>query len=270
MKKVVIGALAHVDAGKTTLSESLLYQTHIIKECGRVDNGNAYLDTHEQERKRGITIFSSEAQFDYGDTQFMWVDTPGHIDFSAEMERTLQVLDYAIIVINGLDGVQSHTLTIWKLLEQYHISVFLFVNKMDMSYFSQEELMDNIKTKLSENCLNFQSDDLFENMAMCSDLLLNEYIDKKTIGKSLIIDEIHARHIFPCYFGSAIKMTGIDDFLKGLSLYTKSQDYSHEFGARVFKITHDESGNRLTHIKLTGGSLKVKDRLLDDVKIDQI
>lgn len=271
MKKIVIGVVAHVDAGKTTLSESMLYKTHVIRNVGRVDNGDTYLDSNQQERQRGITIFLAEAKFQYHDTEFIWVDTPGHIDFSTEMERTLQVLDYAIVVINGLDGVQSHTMTIWKLLEHYQVPTFIFINKMDISHLTTDQLMNNMKEKISDNCIDFTNqDEIYELMALCSETLLNEYVENQSINQSLIIDEILQRHLFPCFFGSALKMNGIEELLNGLSKYTQSKEYSSDFGARVYKITHDEQGNRLTHLKMTGGTLRVKEKISQDEKIDQI
>ncbi len=271
MKKIVIGVLAHVDAGKTTLSESILYLTKTIRSLGRVDNGNTLLDYNNQEKKRGITIFLAQSQFDYQNTKFVWVDTPGHIDFSTEMERTLKVLDYAIIVINGLDGVQAHTLTIWNLLKHYHIPCFIFVNKMDITHLSKEELMNNIQHHFHDQCLDFSLslDSFYESLAMCSDNLLNNYMENQVIDLKLIQEEIKNRHVFPCFFGSALKLEGIEELLQGIDTYSLNHEYPQEFGAIVYKVTRD-GHDRLTHVKITGGSLKTKMNVSDKEKVDQI
>lgn len=261
MKKLVIGILAHVDAGKTTLAESILYLSGSIRKLGRVDHKNAFLDNYELERARGITIFSKQARFTYNDMEVNLLDTPGHVDFSAEMERTLQVLDYAILVISGSDGVQGHTETLWKLLDRYKIPTFLFINKMDLEVADRHTLMNEIKKKLNEACLDFSDDNdeiFLENVAMCDEKLLNKYIESGSIEYSDIIELICQRKVFPCYFGSALKIEGVEEFLNGLNRYTSSKKYPQAFGAKVYKITRDEQGTRLTHIKVTGGSLKVK------------
>ncbi len=261
MKKLVIGILAHVDAGKTTLAESILYLSGSIRKLGRVDHKNAFLDNNELERARGITIFSKQARFSYKDLEVNLLDTPGHVDFSAEMERTLQVLDYAILVISGSDGVQGHTETLWKLLTRYKIPTFLFINKMDLQVTDRKTLMNEVKKKLDEGCIDFtdDSDEVFmENVAMCDEKLLNKYIDSGSIDDSDIIDLIAHRKVFPCYFGSALKIDGVEEFLDGINCYTRPKQYPQAFGAKVYKITRDEQGNRLTHLKVTGGSLKVK------------
>lgn len=265
-KKLVIGILAHVDAGKTTLSESMLYQSGSIRKLGRVDKGDAFLDTYELERERGITIFSKQAQLSIDDLQITLLDTPGHVDFSAEMERTLQVLDYAILVISGADGVQGHTETLWKLLERYHIPVFLFINKMDQNGTDEAALMNELKKRLDENCVDFSqtdTDELNESIAMCSEALLEQYLESGEIEDSQIRNLIRKRNLFPCYFGSALKVTGVDEFMRGIMNYTEVATESEEakFGAKVYKISRDDQGNRLTYIKVTSGCLKVKDLL---------
>lgn len=265
-KKLVIGILAHVDAGKTTLSESMLYQSGSIRKLGRVDKGDAFLDTYELERERGITIFSKQAQLSIDDLQITLLDTPGHVDFSAEMERTLQVLDYAILVISGADGVQGHTETLWKLLERYHIPVFLFINKMDQNGTAEAVLMNELKKRLDENCVDFSqtdTDELNESIAMCSEALLEQYLESGEIEDTQIRNLIRKRNLFPCYFGSALKVTGVDEFMRGIMNYTEVATESEEakFGAKVYKISRDDQGNRLTYIKVTSGCLKVKDLL---------
>lgn len=265
-KKLVIGILAHVDAGKTTLSESMLYQSGSIRKLGRVDKGDAFLDTYELERERGITIFSKQAQLSIDDLQITLLDTPGHVDFSAEMERTLQVLDYAILVISGADGVQGHTETLWKLLERYHIPVFLFINKMDQNGTDEAALMNELKKRLDENCVDFSQtdrDELNESIAMCSEALLEQYLESGEIEDTQTRNLIRKRNLFPCYFGSALKVTGVDEFMRGIMNYTEVATESEEakFGAKVYKISRDDQGNRLTYIKVTSGCLKVKDLL---------
>jgi small GTP-binding protein len=275
-KKLVIGILAHVDAGKTTLSESLLYLSGKIAKLGRVDNKNAYLDTFELERARGITIFSKQAIFDIGETQITLLDTPGHVDFSAEMERTLQVLDYAVLVISGADGVQGHTKTLWRLLELYQIPVFIFVNKMDQNGTDQEKLIQDIKKQLSDHCIEFgqaETEGFYDQLAMCEEGLMEAYLETGLIEAIKIKTAISERKIFPCFFGSALKLEGIEELMQGIETYARIPCYPDEFGAKIFKITRDEQGNRLTHMKLTGGTLKVKDALTNHVweeKVNQI
>ena len=267
MKKLVIGILAHVDAGKTTLSEGLLYLCGGIRKIGRVDHGDAFLDTYELEKERGITIFSKQALLKTDDMEVSLLDTPGHVDFSAEMERTLQVLDYAILVINGMDGVQSHTMTLWRLLERYQIPTFLFVNKMDQQGTDHDALLADLKNHLHENCVDFGktegaeegfSSEQMENIAVCDEKLLEKYLEtgEVTVAESAAL--IAQRKVFPCFFGSALKMEGVEEFLNGLRTYTKEPKHRETFGAKVFKIARDEQGNRLTYMKITGGSLKVK------------
>lgn len=260
MKNIVIGILAHVDAGKTTLSEAMLYQTGAIRNLGRVDHKNAFLDTDIQERDRGITIFSKQAEMTYKDTKLMLLDTPGHVDFSAEMERTLQVLDYAVLVISGREGVQGHTVTLWKLLQKYEIPVFLFINKMDLEGADRAQILEELQSSLSAGCLDFE--DLEEEQAaMCEEGLLEEYLETGHISVPSIRNSISNRKIFPCYFGSALRMSGVEGFLDGIVQFTKKPSYSQQFGARIYKITRDPQGMRLTHMKITGGTLSVKETL---------
>lgn len=270
MKKLVIGILAHVDAGKTTLSEELLYLCGEIRKIGRVDHGDAFLDTYELEKERGITIFSKQALLKTENMEVTLLDTPGHVDFSAEMERTLQVLDYAILVINGMDGVQSHTMTLWRLLERYQIPTFLFVNKMDQQGTDHDALLNDLKQHLHENCVDFgrtQDTDYgmyeltpeqLENIAVCEEDLLETYLETDIVEDRDIVRLIIQRKIFPCYFGSALKEKGVKDFWNGVQKYTAEPKRPTEFGAKVFKIARDEQGNRLTYMKITGGNLKVK------------
>lgn len=272
MKQIVLGILAHVDAGKTTLSESLLYRSGMIRKLGRVDHKDAFLDYDAQERDRGITIFSKQAVLKWKDTEINLLDTPGHVDFSCEMERTLQVLDAAVLVINGQDGVQIHTETIWDLLEHYRLPVFIFINKMDISFKDREELLSELQTKLSVSCLDLTEgiDSNMEKIALSDEDLLEDYLQNQTIEKSKIRKAIAERKIFPCYFGSALKMDKVDRLLDDLDDLTERIDYSDEFKAKVYKISRDESGNRLTHIKITGGILKAKQKLSETEKVDQI
>jgi small GTP-binding protein domain len=261
--QLVVGIFAHVDAGKTTLAESILYSTGAIQKAGRVDHKDAFLDTHELERERGITIFSKQAKFSMGTITVTLMDTPGHVDFSAETERTLQVLDYAILVINGMDGVQGHTVTLWELLKHHNIPVFVFINKMDQEGADKEELLAEIQTRLDANCLDFceKEDVLRENLAMCSESVMEQYLESGKIETKDVRELIESRQAFPCYFGSALKMEGVDAFLAGLEEYMQEKPYADEFGAKVYKVSRDEQGNRLTHMKVTGGSLKVKQLL---------
>ena len=276
MRKLVLGILAHVDAGKTTLSESILYTSGTIRKLGRVDNKDAFLDTNRLERERGITIFSKQAVFLLGDRKVTLLDTPGHVDFAAEMERTLSVLDYAVLVVSGADGVQGHTMTLWRLLKRYHVPVFLFVNKMDQDGTDKVRLLQEIKEKLSGNCVDFTQnigDAFYDALAMCEEEAMEQYLETESVEDDLIRKMIQKRIIFPCYFGSALKVEGVEELLKGLEQYTAEPDNSQkpgtkdsliqesgvpEFGAKVFKIARDEQGNRLTFLKITEGSLAVK------------
>ena len=258
--QLVVGIFAHVDAGKTTLAESILYSTGAIKKAGRVDHKDAFLDTHELERERGITIFSKQAQFSIGKMKITLMDTPGHIDFSAETERTLQVLDYAILVINGMDGMQGHTATLWELLKHHQIPVFIFINKMDQEGTNRENILAEMQMRLDEGCIDFSESQeiLKENLAMSDEDAMEQYLESGDIEAATISRLIEARRIFPCYFGSALKMVGMTAFLTGLEQYMKEKEYASQFGAKIYKISRDEKGNRLTHMKITGGSLKVK------------
>ena len=286
-KHICTGLLAHVDAGKTTLSEAILYTTGTIRKLGRVDNKDAFLDTYQLERARGITIFSKQAELTLGNTAVTLLDTPGHVDFSAEMERTLQVLDYAALVINGADGVQGHTETLWRLLKRYRIPVFLFVNKMDQPGTDREALLSGLKRRLdsavtdftgvtagTDGILSYRGDrengeEIFEEISMAGEELLEEYLERGILSVDPVRRAVKERRLFPCYFGSALKLTGVEEFLKGLETFTAGTGYSREFGARVFKISRDSQGNRLTHLKITGGSLKVKS-FLDQEQTEKV
>lgn len=276
MKKIVFGILAHVDAGKTTLSESLLYISGKIRKMGRVDNRDAYLDNYELEKVRGITIFSKQATFEVDDIEITLLDTPGHVDFSTEMERTLQVLDYAILVISGADGVQGHTKTLWRLLALYKIPVFIFINKMDQIVPNKENLMLELKKHLSDSCIDFgqsSADGFYDQVAMCDEALLEAYLETSRIENSQISAAIRERKLFPCFFGSALKLEGIEALMQGIVKYSEIPCYPEKFGAKVFKIGRDEQGNRLTYMKITGGKLKVKDIVTNGIweeKINQI
>ena len=260
MKKTVIGILAHVDAGKTTLSEALLYTAGQLKKLGRVDNKSAFLDNYELERRRGITIFSKQAVFRTENTEITLLDTPGHIDFSSEAERTLQVQDYAVLVISARDGVQPHTETLWRLLLRYNVPVFIFVNKMDLEGSDKNRVLAELKKHLSENCADFTAsdDEICENAAFCNEKLMEKYIEEGSLSDVEIAKAIRERNIFPCWFGSALKLDGVAEFIEGLEKYTLQTEYRPEFGARVFKIARDPQGNRLTYMKITGGSLKAR------------
>ena len=263
MKKIVVGVLAHVDSGKTTLSEALLYQSGNINKLGRVDHRDSFLDTFSLERDRGITIFSKQAVLKYKDTEFTLLDTPGHVDFSAETERTLQVLDYAILVISGTDGIQSHTQTLWKLLAKYNVPCFIFINKMDLEGADQNRILTELKAKFSDGCVDFgcsNINDLYENIAVCDEKLLNQYYENEALNKNDIISCIKERKIFPCLFGSALKLNGVEEFLDCLYSYTDMPIYGNAFAGKVYKISEDK-GQRLTFLKVTGGSLKVKEIL---------
>ncbi len=262
MKKQVIGILAHVDAGKTTLSEALLYTTGKIKKLGRVDWRNTYLDTHELERERGITIFSKQAVIESDSLHITLLDTPGHVDFSAETERTLSVLDYAILVISGIDGVQAHTETLWHLLEKYHVPTFVFVTKMDLAVSDKAALMQGLTNDLSTGCVDFADADRDEHIAMTEEEVLETYLETGAVANEDIARLIAERKVFPCFLGSGLKLDGVGELLAALEQYTIEKTYPAEpFGARVYKISHDKNGTRLTHLKLTGGSLSVRQPL---------
>ena len=264
MKRLVIGILAHVDAGKTTLSEAMLYLTGRIRKLGRVDTKDAFLDTFALERARGITIFSKQAFLSLKEAEVTLVDTPGHVDFSAEMERTLQILDYAVLVISAADGIQGHTKTLWSLLKKYHVPTFIFVNKMDQPGMVKEDIFEKITKELSEHCVDFSNidtEEFHDSIAMCDEGAMEEFLEKGRVSLECIRDLIGNRNLFPCYFGSALRLEGIQALLNGISEYSCNKDYPKEFGARVYKIARDDSKNRLTYMKITGGKLQVRDIL---------
>ena len=276
MKKLVVGILAHVDAGKTTLSEALLYESGALRRLGRVDHRDAFLDTDAMERERGITIFSKQAVLPVGDTEITLLDTPGHVDFSAEAERTLQVLDCAILVISGTDGVQAHTRTLWRLLERYHVPAFLFINKMDLAGAARAAVLEQLKEKLSGGVVDFSGarDEAFrEEAAVCDEAVLERYLDTGELTDADLTEMIGSRKLFPCWFGAALKLEGVGGFLECLARYAPIPDYPADFGARIFKIARDGQGNRLTYLKVTGGKLRVKTVLTNrrpDLPEDQV
>ena len=270
MKKITVGILAHVDAGKTTCIESMLYDSGVIRKPGRVDHRDTVLDYDEEERGHGITIYAKEAHFNWKNTEVFVIDTPGHVDFSAEMERSLQILDLAIILINGQDGVQSHTETIWKCLEHNHIPAIIFVNKMDISHYSEEELLKDLQNHCSDMCMAWNSADRMDSLAMVSDEMLEEYTETGKITDDKVVNALYERKFFPVLFGSALKNEGVKELLDLIDDFSRDIDYPEEFGARVYKVSEDEQGNRLTHVKITGGLLKTKTRLSDEEKVDQI
>ncbi len=277
-KHICLGILAHVDAGKTTLSESMLYTSGSIRKMGRVDHKDAFLDTYDLERSRGITIFSKQAVFSWKDMRITLLDTPGHVDFSAEMERTLQVLDYAVLVISGADGVQGHTETLWRLLGEYKIPVFLFVNKMDQAGTDREYVLAELKKRFGDHCIDFEkvfgsegSEEAAEQLAMCDEGLLEQYLENGELPREQVADLISQRRVFPCYFGSALHTEGVEELLDALESLTEERQYPAKFGAKVYKIGRDEQGNRLTYLKVTGGSIKVREIITDtEEKINQI
>ncbi|MCM1184190.1 MAG: TetM/TetW/TetO/TetS family tetracycline resistance ribosomal protection protein [Roseburia sp.] len=261
--KLTIGILAHVDSGKTTLAESMLFLSGSIRKPGRVDHRDAFLDTYELERTRGITIFSKQALFKIGEKEIFLLDTPGHVDFSAEMERTLQVLDYAILVVSGTDGVQGHTQTLWRLLKRYDIPVFVFINKMDQPGNDRDRLLREIQEQLDFRCIPFDlkegyGEAFFEAVAMCDEGLMEQYLERGILDSGQIREGISARRIFPCFFGSALKQEGVEEFLRGMETFTVCREYPEKFAARVYKIARDEQNNRLTYMKITGGCLRTK------------
>ena len=273
MENIVMGILAHVDAGKTTLSEGMLYLSGTVRKLGRVDHKDAFLDTYSLERDRGITIFSKQAVFSLGNRRINLLDTPGHVDFSAEMERTLQVLDYAVLVISGADGVQGHTETLWKLLKLYEIPTFIFINKMDQPGTDRESLLTELKERLDERCIVFgkgKNVESLEEIAMTDEAVLDYFMEHETVRNEDICRLIRERKIFPCYFGSALKLDGVQELLAGFEEYMKPFDGKKEFGARVFKISRDDKGERLTFLKVTGGKLVVKMPINKEEKINQI
>ena len=272
-KHICAALLAHVDAGKTTLSEALLYESGVIRTRGRVDHKDAFLDTSPLERERGITIFSKQACFSYGNMDVTMLDTPGHVDFSSEMERTLQVIDYAVLIISGTDGVQGHTETVWKLLQKYRIPTFFFVNKMDLPGADKAAVLKELQAKLSPYCVDFTEEEelLCENVAMCEETLLETYLEEGTFDlKKEVRRLVSGTLLYPCYFGSALQNEGVEALLEGLESYTKMPEYQKEFAGKVYKITRDDGGQRLTHMKLTGGELKLRDEIEGIGKVNEI
>ena len=255
-----IGLLAHVDAGKTTLSEALLYQSGARRTLGRVDHRDAFLDTHDLERARGITIFSKQARIETANLEITLVDTPGHADFAAEAERTMPILDCAVLVISGTDGIQAHTVTLWRLLERYSVPVFLFINKMDLPGKEKKDILAELQSRLSPGCIDFgvSRDEIDEAAAMCDEALLENYLETGTVTDANLRGLIEGRKVFPCCFGSALKLQGVDELLDLLDTYAPQKKYPAAFGAKVYKISRDPQGTRLTWLKITGGSLKVR------------
>ena len=260
-KRLVAGILAHVDAGKTTLSEAMLYQSGALRRLGRVDHQDAFLDTDHMERERGITIFSKQAELSLPWGTMTLLDTPGHVDFSTEAERTLRVLDCAILVISGTDGVQAHTRTLWRLLERYGVPVFIFVNKMDLAGAKRGALLADLKRSLDDACVDLTTPHWAEEAAVCDEAVLERYLETGEVSDRDVAALVAERKLFLCFFGSALKVEGVDAFLEGLSRFASAPRYPEEFGARVFKIARDPQGNRLTYLKVTGGTLRVKDLL---------
>jgi len=276
MKHIVAGIIAHVDAGKTTLSESLLYRAGELRKLGRVDNGDAFLDSDDLEKKHGITIFSHQANLHYHNLDLTLLDTPGHVDFASQTEAVLSVLDYAILVISATDGIQGHTRTLWRLLERYHVPTFVFVNKMDMDRADKQQVLDQLQTVFSQGCIDFStgktelSDDANEEIAMRNDTVLESFLDIGNLDEDTVQQMIKRREVFPCYFGAALKVAGIDPFLDGIERWTRETEVKPDFAARVFKISHDEKGERLTWVRVTGGTLATKAILLEDQKANQL
>lgn len=270
MKKLTIGILAHVDAGKTTCAEGLLYTSGALKQMGRVDHGDTVLDYDAQERQHGITIYAKETHFHWKNTEVYVIDTPGHVDFSSEMERTLQVLDLAVVLINGQDGVQSHTRTIQQCLKQYHVPAVIFVNKMDISHLTEAELMQDLHKEWGDSCIQWNTADRDENLAMLNEQMLDEYTETGSISEGEIQHAFYQRECFPVLFGSALKLDGIQGLADLINFLSLEREYPSSFGAVVYKVSEDEKGNRLTHLKITGGTLKAKQKINDTAKVDQI
>lgn len=272
MKHIVTGIVAHVDAGKTTLSEALLYKAGQLRKLGRVDNGDAFLDSDDLEKKRGITIFSHQANLQYDNLKLTLLDTPGHVDFASQTEQVLSVLGYAILVVSATDGVQGYTKTLWNLLQNYQIPTFIFVNKIDAAGVDQTQVLEELQNKLSPGCIAFNdlTDDTYEEIALQDDDILNQFLESGALSDDTVRHMIQKRQIFPCYFGSALKISGIDEFLQGFENWTNESTYDDTFGAKVFKISHDENDERLTWIKVTGGILHNKDVLFKDQKANQV
>ena len=261
MKRLVIGILAHVDSGKTTLSEALLYRSGALRKLGRVDHRDAFLDTDALERSRGITIFSKQALLRLPEAELTLLDTPGHVDFSAEAERALQVMDYAILVVSGTDGVQSHTETLWRLLERYRVPVFIFVNKLDLAGADRSARLSELRARFGSGCVDLSAPDSADDLALCSEELFEAITSGRAPTYAQLAAAISARGLFPCFFGAALKLEGVDELLGALGRYTEPLPPRGEFGARIFKVTRAEGGERLTWLKVTGGALRVKSEL---------
>lgn len=279
MKHIVAGIIAHVDAGKTTLSEALLYRSGALRQLGRVDNGDAFLDPDDLEKQRGITIFSHQASLQHGDLDLTLLDTPGHVDFASQTEQVLSVLDYAILVVSATDGIQGYTRTLWRLLQHYRVPTFIFVNKMDADTADRERVLAQLQQVFSPGCIAFNDETTadgaipaasYEDLAMQDDAVLADFLDSGTVADATVRQMIQARQVFPCYFGAALKLAGIDSLLAGLEQWTQAVTYPAEFGAKVFKISHDDKGERLTWLRLTGGVLANKDVILDEQKVNQL
>ncbi len=284
MKHIVTGIVAHVDAGKTTLSEALLYRAGALRKLGRVDNGDAFLDTDALEKQRGITIFSHQANLDYHDVSLNLLDTPGHVDFASQTEQVLSVLDYAVLVVSATDGIQGYTRTLWRLLERYHVPTFIFVNKMDAVVADGDAMLSQLQATLSAGCIAFNAPDgeneapsdaaipasSIEDVAMQNDDVLTAYLETGTLSDDAVRRMISDRELFPVYFGAALKLTGVDALMAGIERWTQPAQLTDQFGAKVFKITHDEQGERLTWLRLTGGELHPKDNLLGEQKVNQL
>ena len=267
-KNITLGLVAHVDSGKTTLTEAMLVGAGALRQAGRVDHGDAFLDTHALERSRGITIFAKEARLTLPHTELTLLDTPGHADFGAEMERTLSVLDYALLIISGTDGVQAHTETLWRLLERYRLPVFIFINKMDRPGADRDGILENLQQKLSPACLPADAEE--ETLALCNEGLMQEYLEGGTLTAECLAAAVARREWFPCFWGAALRQEGITGLLEGLDRLTLPPAYLPDFAARVYKISTDPQGNRLTHLKVTGGTLRVRMPLPNGEKITQI
>lgn len=270
MKQLTTGIIAHVDAGKTTLSEAMMYKSGNLRKLGRVDNGDAFLDSDNLEKKRGITIFSHEAKITTDNMEITLLDTPGHVDFGAQTENVLSVLDYAILVISASDGVTSYTRQLWRMLEKRNIPVFIFVNKMDMAGINKDEVLADIQKNLNQNCVDFGESDFLENVAASDEQLLEKYLDKDSLDDIDVQNAINNRKVFPMYFGSALKLDGVEEFLAGIDKWGQESKFKADFSARVFKITHDKKGERLTWLRILGSNLKAKSELLPEEKINQI
>lgn len=272
LKSIVTGIVAHVDAGKTTLSEAMLYKAGVIRKLGRVDDGNAFLDSDSLEKKRGITIFSHQAELIFKNLKLTLLDTPGHMDFASQTEAVLNVLDYAILVVSATDGIQGYTRTLWDLLKRYNVPTFIFINKSDSATAQTDQVLEQLQTEFDSGIQNFSqlTDDVFENIAAINDDTLNEFLETNTLDDSTIQQLIKQRLVFPCYIGSALKDNGIDQLIEGLEKWTLEAKPKSTFSAKVFKISHDDKGERLTWLKVTGGSIKPKDMIFQEQKVNQL